>query len=386
MSKSKGNAIDPLEMISKYGADASRMWYASVGVVSNQDVKFPGKKDQDKSWSSDTFEQYKKFANKLFNAFKFTCLKLNEDGSFLPQAPESWDKSKFNLADTWILNKFFVMVTTVKQAFEIYDLSSVQKSIYEFIWFDFCDWYIEAVKVKQGADFNTQKQILFYILEASLRLLHPIMPFITEELWQNLKSNFDFSNISDSIIDKDLDTKYSSSICFAKYPNSCPEFFEDKNNLAEKMEFILSIISQLRNTRQSLGISWANQLDIYYETQNPCHRSALESAQAFVQEMGKVAKLSPKPEHLNRPLNIFVVDSSKFYVPLLNLVDIEKIKSGINLKITKLDKDILGLESRLNSPNFIQNASNDKITETKASLDQLLAQKQIYLDEILALS
>jgi valyl-tRNA synthetase len=386
MSKSKGNAIDPLEMIAKYGADASRMWYASVGVISNQDVKFPGQKDKDKSWTSDTFEQYKKFANKLFNAFKFTCLKLNEDGGFVPQAPETWDKSKFNLADTWILNKFFVLVTTVNQAFEIYDLSSVQKSIYEFIWFDFCDWYIEAVKVKQGADFNTQKQILFYILEASLRLLHPIMPFITEELWQNLKSSFDFSNISDSIIDKDLDTKYSSSICFAKYPNSCPAFFEDKNNLAEKMEFILGIISQLRNTRQSLGISWANQLDIYYETQNSGHQSALESAQAFVQEMGKVAHLSSKPEHLARPLNVFVVDSTKFFVPLLNLVDIEKIKSGINLKITKLNKDILGLESRLNSPNFIQNASKEKITETKASLDQLLAQKQIYLDEISALS
>jgi len=386
MSKSKGNAIDPLEMIAKYGADASRMWYASVGVISNQDVKFPGKKDQDKSWSSDTFEQYKKFANKLFNAFKFTCLKLNEDGSFTPQAPETWDRSKFNLADTWILNKFFNLVNSVNQAFEVYDLSTVQKSIYEFIWFDFCDWYIEATKVKQGADPSTQKQILFYILEASLRLLHPIMPFITEELWQNLKSNFDFTNISNSILDQDLDPKYSNSICFAKYPSLCPDFFEDKNNLAEKMNFILGIISQVRNTRQSLGISWANQLDIFYETQNPKHRIALESAQAFVQEMAKVAKLSPKPDNLARPLNVFVVESSKFYVPLLNLVDIEKIKSGISAKISKLDKDILGLESRLNSPNFIQNASKEKITETKDSLDQLLAQKQTFIDEISALS
>jgi len=172
----------------------------------------------------------------------------------------------------------------------------------------------------------------------------------------------------------------------AKYPSLCPDFFEDKNNLAEKMNFILGIISQVRNTRQSLGISWANQLDIFYETQNPEHSSALELAKAFVQEMAKVAKLSPKPDHLARPLNVFVVESSKFYVPLLNLVDIEKIKSGISAKISKLDKDILGLESRLNSPNFIQNASKEKITETKDSLDQLLAQKQTFIDEISALS
>ena len=386
MSKSKGNAIDPLEMIVKYGADASRMWYASVGVISNQDVKFPGQREKDKSWSSDTFEQYKKFANKLFNAFKFTCLKLNEDDGFIPELPENWDRSKFNLADVWILDKFFVLVDSVNQSFNNYDLSAVQKSIYEFIWFDFCDWYIEAVKVKQGADSKTQKQILFYILESSLRLLHPIMPFITEELWQNLKSNFDFSNISQSLIDFDLDYKYSNSICFAKYPSSCPEFFKDKNNLASKMSFVLGIISQIRNTRQSLGIAWSNHLDIYYETQVPDEDLALNLARAFVQEMGKVSHLGAKPESLARPLNVFVVNSCKFFVPLRDLVDLEKIKSGISSKIAKLDKDILGLESRLNSPNFIQNASKEKILETKSGLDLLLAQKHTYLDEIEALS
>jgi valyl-tRNA synthetase len=382
MSKSKGNAIDPLEMIAKYGADASRMWYASVGVISNQDVKFPGKRNKDKSWESDTFEQYKKFANKLFNAFKFTCLKLNADGVFTPESPDNWDRSKLNIADVWILDKFYSLTNTVDLAFDNYDLSTVQKSIYEFIWFDFCDWYIEAVKVKEGSDQETQKQILFYILEASLRLLHPIMPCITEELWQNLNSSFDFSRINQNIRHQDLKELYSNSICFARYPNSCPEFFHDKNNLANQMNYILSIISQIRNTRQSLGIAWSVHLELFYDSSSPDEQSALISAKAFISDMAKVKTILPKEADLPRPLNVFVVGSSRFFVPLQGLVDIEKIKSGINSKISKLEKDILGLESRLQSPNFIQNANPDTIQETKNALEQLFMQKNTYLQEL----
>lgn len=385
MSKSKGNAIDPLEMIAKYGADASRMWYASVGVLGNQDVKFPGQRDKDKSWASDTFEQYRKFANKLFNAARFVSMKLNEGQGFKPSLPMTWDKSKFNLADIWILDKYASLLDTVNRAYEIYDLGTVQKSIYEFIWFDFCDWYIEATKVKQGADDATQKQILFYLLEASLRLLHPIMPFITEELWQNLRASYDCADIDETIIDTGLEARYQGSVSFAKYPRAYPEIFKDSGKSAEQMEYVVKLISLLRNARQSLNISWSNALDLYYQASSQTELEALSSASAFIQEMVKVGRLAQLETELAKPVSVFVHGDAKFVIPLAGIVDLDKLKASIINKISKLDKDILGLESRLKSPNFVENAAKDKVEETKASLAALVEQKRLYQVELDAL-
>ena len=243
MSKSKGNAIDPLEMVDQYGADASRMWYASVGCYGPQDVRFPGKFDKStKKWSSDTLEQYRKFANKLFNASKFVMMNLGED--FKPKKIEDLDKSKLGMADKWILDKFHNLLDELDDHYANYEYAKIVDGIYSFLWFSFCDWYIELSKndIKEET-----RQILFHILEASLRVLHPMMPFISEEIWQTLKSKYDFSEILDY-------SGEAENICFAKVPESRKEFL-DAESQSKSVDQLINIISTVRNLRQSLGLA-----------------------------------------------------------------------------------------------------------------------------------
>lgn len=373
MSKSKGNAIDPLEMVEKYGADASRMWYASVGVLGQQDVRFPGRKDKKEGWLSDTFEQYRKFCNKLFNASKFVMMKLGD--GFEAKTIDDWDLSNANIADKWILDKFTRVLKDIENAFNDYDLGKVQDSIYSFLWFDFCDWYIELTKVESNTDKELQKQILFYILEASLRALHPIMPFITEEIWQELK-----------VYSREIasPTARNDSICFAQYPRANQKL-KDSGDAAKQMSFVIQLISSIRNTRQSLNISWSNELSILIDTKDIFEKEAIQAAEEFLKSVVKAKELKYTDE-VEKPVNTVLIDNTKLSIPLAGLVDFDKLKSSIGSKITKLEKDIEILEKRLSSENFVNNASPEKVQETKDNLESFNKQKSLFEEELLAFS
>ncbi|MCE2929109.1 MAG: valine--tRNA ligase, partial [Candidatus Caenarcaniphilales bacterium] len=307
MSKSKGNAINPLDLVEKYGADASRMWYTSVGIYGQQDVRFPGKKEGDNKYSSDTFEQYRKFANKLFNAFKFVHLKLCDDFKPLNISELKID----NDFDLWILYKHATALDKVSKAFEDYDLSTVQKVLYEFLWFDFCDWYIELSKV---SDFvNVQKQILFYIMESSLRALAPIMPFITEELWQVFNDKYN------------LGSKY---IALATYP-VCESVFLNKTNSIDDVNKLIEVLTALRNTRQTLNISWSNPVDLNFSN---------DKLSKYFDVISKIIKAKHVKVNLNtvKPSQTIVFDDFQIVMPLAGLVDISKLQENINKKIDKI--------------------------------------------------
>ena len=366
MSKSKGNAIDPIDMIHKYGADASRMWYASVGVFGNQDVRFPGRRDKVEGWVSDTFEQYKKFANKLYNAAKFVSMQLGDD--FVVEDINSIDKNQFNSFDKWILTKFQGVLEKENNAYNEYDLATAQKEIYDFLWFNFCDWYIEFTKHAEVT--NTQKQILFYILESSLRVLQPIMPFITEEIWQAYNVKYNFSAVE--------------NLLFAEFPkaNSALAFDVDDNS---KVDFLISLIGNLRNTRQSLGISWQDQIDVFFSTDDELQKTTILNNIDLLKKIIKAnevkeSKLEPKPSSIN------LLSRTKIVVPLQGIVDLDKLKTTLKSKLEKLDLQIQGLEKRLSSDNFINNASKETIDETKAQLDAHLEQKQVFESELSCLS
>ena len=399
MSKSKGNAIDPLEMVQKYGADASRMWYASVGVLGQQDVKFPGRKDKTEGWLSDTFEQYRKFANKLFNASRFVMMKLDEDiakspaapyhdESFHPVAITEWDLSKANIADRWILNKFTKVLEDIELAFSNYDLSKVQDSIYSFLWFDFCDWYIELSKVEAGSNKDLQKQILFYILETSLRALHPIMPFITEEIWQELRARYVIA--SDEVVRQSnslwiatspaAPRNDKSSITFATYPRTESKL-KDSTIASKQMEFVIELIGSVRNTRQSLNISWSRPLNLVFNTENNFEMTAIESAEEFIKTITKSEQIKINSQ-VSKPANTVLIRETKLSIPLTGLVDFEKLQSNIQTKISKLESDLKGLEARLKSENFIKNAAPDKVKETRERLKSFVEQKELYNQEL----
>lgn len=366
MSKSKGNAIDPLDMVEKYGADASRMWYASVGVYGTQDVRFPGKKDKKKGWTSDTFEQFRKFANKLHNATNFVTMQLGDDFKFagLDAVKAETD------ADAWILKKFANAIKDVNEAYEKYDLNTAQKSIYEFLWFNFCDWYIELSK--NNVTENTM-QILFYILETSLRALHPIMPFVTEEIWQDLKASYGF--------DTEIHSKHNS-ICFADFPAAAEEFINlDDNNF----DFVIEVIGSIRSSRQSLDIPWSKDLVLFIESDNPTELELLKSSADLIIGITKAAEInfgSGAPS----PANTTLISDTKVIIPLAGLVDLDKLKNTLDNKMNKLKKDMAGLKARLDSPNFINNASPDKVEETKQQYNDLESQLQAYEKELLALA
>ena len=362
MSKSKGNAIDPIDMIKKYGADASRMWYASVGVYGNQDVRFPGRKDKKEGWLSDTFEQYRKFANKLFNAAKFVSLQLGDD--FKASDLSELNPENFNAFDKWILAKFQNVIEVADKAYASYDLATAQKVIYEFLWFDFCDWYIEFAKLSELKE--EQKQILFYILEASLRILQPIMPHITEEIWQEYKSLYKF--------------EAAEYLLNAQFPSSIDKFkFEQDDN--NDVDYLISVIGSLRNTRQSLGISWQDQIEVLFASENEAQKNTILSNISVLKNILK-AKEVKELEAEPKPANIAMLGKTKIVVPLEGLVDLEKVKESLSRKLSKLEGQILGLEKRLSSDNFVNNASPEKIAETRAQLEEQLKEKSLFESEL----
>lgn len=366
MSKSKGNAIDPIDMINKYGADASRMWYASVGVFGHQDVRFPGRKDKKEGFVSDTFEQYKKFANKLYNAAKFVSMQLGDD--FKVRDIDSLDTTKFNTFDKWILTKFQNVLDLENQAYEGYDLATAQKGIYDFLWFDFCDWYIEFTKQAEVTD--EQKQILFYILESSLRVLQPIMPHITEEIWQAYNSEYKFSDLK--------------NLLFAEFPQAINSFkFEaDADN---DVDYLITVIGNLRNTRQSLGISWQDQIEIFFSSEDEAQKRTILNNIDLLKNIIKAKDIEEKSSDA-KPANISLLGKTKIVVPLEGLVDLEKLKQTLSKKLDKLQGQISGLEKRLSSDNFVNNASKETLDDTKAQLDEQLKQKTIFESELSQLS
>jgi valyl-tRNA synthetase len=360
MSKSKGNAIDPLELIQKYGADASRMWYASVGIYGAQDVKFPGKFDKKEGWSSDQFEQYRKFANKLFNATRYLTLQLNEDKDF--RTDHNINIAKCNNADKWILSKFTKTLAQIKNAYNNYDLATAQKVIYEFLWYDFCDWYIELSKINQSTE---QNKILFYVLESSLRALHPIMPFITEELWQTLNNNM----------------STNKSICFAEFPEANLELL-DKSDASLELELLIKIVSALRQLRQSLNIPWSKAIKAYVQSTNNTQIKVIQNNIDIICKIAKLDSIEFGEEQIAKPLNITIVEELNLIVPLQGLIDIDKLKTSLEKKLNKLDQDISILSSRLESANFIANADPNKISDAQNTLSQIIKERKLYSAEL----
>ena len=374
MSKSKGNAIDPLEMVAKYGADASRMWYASVGIHGQQDVRFPGRKDAKEGWLSDTFEQYRKFANKLFNASKFVMMQLPEDFK-----PTPLDESQFTAVDRWIIYKFSECLRSVEYNFQNYSFEKIQEALYNFLWFDFCDWYIEFTKVDVGNK-ATQQQILFTVLEQSLRALHPIMPFITEEIWQILKAKYDWSLVKGIILNTELEAKYQEFIAFAKYPSH-----KDLPNvvLENSINIIQLLLSQLRNIRQTLNIAWSQEMDIYLvEIGLKTDQIAqITLNQEYIRTLAKVNQIHYNEYNGNEKCYKLQYLDLQIQIPISS-ENASKLSERYKKDLEKIAKDIQVLESKLKSDGFVKNASAGKIEEARMSLEDCISKKSIFEEEL----
>ncbi len=322
MSKSLGNGIDPLEMIEQFGCDALRM-NMITGNSPGNDMRF----------YVERCEAMRNFANKLWNASRYVLMNLGDDYKNAFPAEE-----QLTIADKWVLSKLNRLIAEVTENLEKYELGVAVQKVYDFLWDTYCDWYIELTKARLYSDDTVQKQtalqVLCYVLDQTLRLLHPFMPFITEEIWQSL------SHEGDALI-------------VAKWPVFRKEFmFQSEEN---HMESVMNAIRAIRNRRADMNVPPSRKAALYILTANP---GVYTEGEGFIQRLAyadSVRILDAEPADLSGMVCCTTSDA-KLYIPMGQLVDVAKELERIEKELEKARKNLSSLESKLNNENFVSRA------------------------------
>jgi valyl-tRNA synthetase len=279
MSKSANNGIDPLILISKYGTDALRYTLIKEVAGAGQDIRLEYNRKTDESAS---VEASRNFTNKLWNASRFVIMNLGETYDFSELKAEfqtrlqNLDQSSLELSDRWILSRYNQVVQQTRQAIENYGLGEAAKGLYEFIWGDFCDWYIELVKSRLQASTDAKQvaqQTLAVVLEGILKLLHPFMPHITEELWHTLTQ-----------------TGSERSLALEAYPEANPSLINPE--LEQQFELLIGTIRTIRNLRAEADIKPGVKIQTTLETDDERERQILTAGQSYIQDLAKVEQLT----------------------------------------------------------------------------------------------
>lgn len=331
MSKSLGNGIDPLEVIEEYGADPMRFTLAILAAQGRDlklDVRF--------------FDTYKKFANKIWNATRFVLMNLDDYEKI------DIGVAQLKLVDRWILSKLQKTVERVTKALEDYDFNIAAGEIYNFFWDELCDWYIEAVKNRLKTDEKKLVQnILVYVLDTSLRLLHPFMPFLTEELWTKLPVD-------------------GESLVIAKWPNPRNEFVDETSE--KRFEQLMAIIRGIRNVRAEVNVPQSTKVVTYV-------KGTLNVEEiGYVQFLGNVEKVEFVSERPQGSATAYVSTDLEVYVSLGELVDIDSEISRLTKKVEKLKFDAEKFAKKLSDENFINNAPEDVVEETREKYRSMMEQ------------
>ena len=347
MSKTLGNGIDPLDVIDKYGADALRFSVLS-GTTMGNDIKYMPEK----------LEQASNFANKIWNAAKFVSSNLADEEKVREFCYEAFEKEKkynpecFRIEDKWILNKFDKLVVEVTRNLENYELGVAIDKIYNFIWNEFCDWYIEMCKTRIYSDDDSIKvpvsDVLSHILASSLKLLHPFMPFITAEIYPNL------------IV---FGTK---DLIVAKWPDIRKEFVFDEEE--KFIETIKEIIVEIRNVRSKMNVHPSKKVELIFVTKK--FTKQLEEAKEFIEKLGFGSKVTIKDDKEGIPEDAIsiVKDNIELYMPLEGLVDLEEERKRLEEEKVRLESEVSRCEKMLSNPGFINKAPEAKINEEKEKL------------------
>ena len=332
MSKSLGNGIDPLEIIAKYGTDALRFSLV-LGISPGNDIRYMPEK----------LESASNFANKLWNASKFVLSNMPEDGSKLAE-----DKLPANLCyeDKWILSKLNKLVKEVTNNLENFELGIATQKVYDFIWNEFCDWYIEMVKSRLYDENCTTKFAAQYtlnkVLKDSLKLLHPVMPFVTE-LYHN-----------------------DESIMISKWPEYTESLSFEKEE--EQIEKLKTIIVGIRNLRTNLNVHPSKKSKLIFVTKTA--NDMLKESSAMIQKLGFANEIDIQENKENIPQNAMSVlaDGIEVYIPFEELVDLEAEKQRLQGEREKLLSEVARGEKMLSNPGFVNKAPEAKINEEKAKL------------------
>lgn len=352
MSKSKGNTIDPVKIIDKYGCDALRFTMTSLCTYGGQDIKI----------SDERFEYGRNFANKIWNASRFVLMNLDGvDGKDV-------DFNNLTIADKWILDKLNKVAAEINDNIKEYRIGETAHILYDFFWNSYCDWYVEIAKIQlqdEKLKLNTQR-VLRYVLDMSLRLLHPIMPHITERVWQLLPHP---------------DSEKATALIVSKYPTFKDSLVFTKES--REMELVFETIKSLRNVRQSFNISTSLKVDIEIRAEKT-EKPVFEEIESYIRRLAKVENITyadidaPVP---NKTATA-VVSASKIILNLENLIDFNEEIKRQEKKLAKLTGEKKSLEGRINNPKFVANAPKELIEQTKARIEEISVQEKTINDLI----
>ncbi|MFQ6067606.1 MAG: class I tRNA ligase family protein, partial [bacterium] len=334
--KSKGNVVDPLKMMEKYGTDAFRFSLVAPKTDSPY-LRF----------SENRLRGCRNFANKIWNASRFTLMNLTD---FTPEGRID-DLESLKLCDKWILGRFFSLVNDVTQHLDHYRFSEAANSLYQFFWGEFCDWYIELVKPrllgKEGKFSRyTAQWILHYVLRGTLKLLHPFMPFITEDIYQRLPRTRE------------------QSIMISDWPVTKKKA---DSEVEEKMNLLMQIIQEARTVRSEMRIAPQKRIDLYLKSPNQKKLNFLRENRSLIVNLVRTEKLTIG-EKIAKPSGSIssLVDDIDIFIPLEPLIDANKERKRLKKNLETIEKELRDLEKKLLSQDFLRKAPPEIVRKEKA--------------------
>ncbi len=351
MSKSLGNGIDPIEVIEKYGADTLR-FSLITGVTPGNDIRFHWEK----------VENTRNFANKIWNASRFVIMNL-----------EGYEKIEINpndytLADRWIVSRLNQRAEEVNHLLERYDLGEAAKVLYDFIWDEFCDWYIELAKPRLSSSASkTEKlvtqNVLVETLTGILRLLHPFMPFITEEIYHYLPG-------------------HNETIMLDPWPVKNDEHIWESS--LEEMQQIISIIRVLRNIRAEFNVSPGAQIKTVLVVNDDNYRKIISANQVYIKQMARVKEIEIVKKLDRKPAQAVsaLTSQAEIYVPLEGVIDIDKEMARLKKDLKGAIDELARAEGKLNNQNFISRAPQEVIEKEKGKAEEARIRKEGILQRL----
>lgn len=355
MSKSFGNVIDPIEIIDKVGADALRFALISLITGQGQDIKL----------TQDKITEARNFTNKIWNVTRFILMNLEGEINFgLPQ--------DLGLADKWIVSRYQNLIKDVDQLTDNYDLGEAARKLYDFLWGDFCDWYVEISKTDLYSDDPKKKEkvqkVLIYVLEGTLRLMHPFMPFISEEIWQILGTRCQRLGIK-------------KSISLTKWPEVSKELIFIKEEAS--MELLKELVVKIRNIKAEMGVQ-TKEIDLIIVAKNNEEKRAVEIGKKFIHFLAKVKNVSVFESIRERPEQSAtgIVSKIQFFIPLKGLVDIGKEVERLKKEDQKIEQELGRLTKLLSNKNFTDKADPAAVEKQKVRQKELAEKKKIISERI----
>lgn len=360
MSKSAGNGIDPLLLINKYGTDALRYTLIREVVGAGQDIRLEYNRKTDESAS---VEAARNFTNKLWNASRFVLMNLEG------QTPEQLGMVSLDaleLADRWVLSRFHQVAQQTRNYLDNFGMGEAAKGLYEFFWGDFCDWYIELVKSRLQAPESKQtaQQVLAFVLEGTLKLLHPLMPHISEEIWHTLTQSDE-----------------QCYLALQAYPQ--PDVSAIDLQLEHQFELLIGTIRTIRNLRAEAEIKPGVKIQTILQSDSDNERQMLTLGQSYIRDLAKVDQLlitastdtATKSE--TTKMIAGVVGTVQVLIPLAGVVDVDALHAKLNKDLTKVEAEIQTLSSRLSNENFTSRAKPEVVEAARAALAEAEKQAEI---------